>query len=69
MSWWILLQSWATLRFDDHRGMVPSELKVSETGRVGKLTRSKVAGPDKKLNYRLLMIHPSAYIHQKEWLV
>ena len=49
LSWWMLLQSWATLRFDDHRGMVPSDLKVSETGLVGKLTRSKVSGPDKKL--------------------
>ena len=27
------LQSWATLRFDDHRGMVPSDMDVSETGK------------------------------------
>ena len=65
LSWWILLQSWATLRFDDHRGMVPSDLMVSENGLVGKLTRSKVSGPDKKPNYRLLIVHSSAYANIK----
>ena len=69
LSWWMLLQSWATLRFDDHRGMVPADLSVSEAGLVGKLTRSKVSGPDKKLNYRLLLVHSSAYVHHKHWLV
>ena len=69
LSWWMLLQSWATLRFDDHRGMVPSDLVVSENGLVGRLTRSKVSGPDKKLNYRLLIVHSSAYVQHKDWLV
>ena len=69
LSWWILLQSWATLRFDDHRGKVPSDLNVSETGLVGKLTRSKVSGPDKKLNYRLLVVHSSSHVQHKDWLV
>ena len=54
---------------DDHRGMVPSDLVVSENGLVGKLTRSKVSGPDKKLNYRLLIVHSSAYVQHKDWLV
>ena len=63
MSWWLLLQCWATLRYD-HRGIVPSELKVSESGPLRKLTRSKVSGPDKKFNFRLLVVHSSAYVHQ-----
>ena len=25
-------------------------------------------GPDKKLNFRFLVVHPSAYVHQKDWL-
>ena len=28
MSWWLLLQSWATLRFDDHCGITPTEVSV-----------------------------------------
>ena len=69
LSWWLLLQSWATLRFDDHRGIVPTDINVSESGLVGKLTRSKVSGPDKKLNYRLLIVHSSAYIQHNGWLL
>ena len=69
MSWWIIVQCWVTLRFDDHRGIVPAELEVTETGLLGKLKGSKVTGPDKKLNYRLLVIHSSAYFHQKLWML
>ena len=69
MSWWKLLQSWATLRFDDHRGIVPTDMSVTDSGLVGKLTRSKVSGPDKKLNFRLIVVHSSAYIQHKGWLM
>ena len=69
MSWWLLLQSWATLRFDDHRGITPTEVSVSSSGLNGKLSRTKVSGPDKRHNFRLLVVHPSAYVHQKDWLV
>ena len=69
MSWWLLLQSWATLRFFDHRGITPTEVSVSFSGLNGKLTRTKVSGPDKRHNFRLLVVHPSAYVHQKDWLV
>ena len=31
--------------------------------------RSEESGPDMKLSFRLLVIHPSAYIHQKYWLM
>ena len=68
-SWWLLLQSWATLRFDDRRGITPSEVTVTSSGLNGRLTRTKVSGPDKRHNFRLLVVHPSAFIHQKDWLV
>ena len=32
LSWWLLFQVWSTLRFDDHRGIVPEDLEISETG-------------------------------------
>ena len=25
-AWWILVQSWRTLRFDDHRGIKPKDV-------------------------------------------
>ena len=52
MSWWLLLQSWTTLRFDDHRCITPTEVSVSSSGLNGGLTRTKVSGPDKRHNFR-----------------
>ena len=26
MGWWLLLQAWGTLRFDDHRGLLPADV-------------------------------------------
>ena len=68
LVFWKVL-SWSTSRFDNPRGMVPSDLDVSKTGLVGKLTRSKVSGPAKKLNYRLLVVDSEAYVQHKNWLV
>ena len=69
MSRWFSLQSWATLWFDDHRGITPTEVSVSSSGLNGRLTRTKVSGPDKRHNFRLLVVHSSSYVHQKDWLV
>ena len=58
LSWWLLVQSWGTLRFDDHRGLLPRDFIVSATGLQARLTRSKVSGSDKHLNFRTVY-HPS----------
>ena len=68
MSWWLLVQSWGTLRFDDHRGLLPRDFKVSETGLLAKLSRCKVSCPDERLNFRVVVIHSSAYVQHKNWL-
>ena len=31
-SWWILVQTWCTLRFSDHRGISPRDVKVRTVG-------------------------------------
>ena len=64
----VLVQSWGPLRFDDHRGLLPREFAVTSTGLQARLTRSKVSGSDKHLNYRTVIIHPSAYIQRESWL-
>ena len=28
LSWWLLVQSWGTLRFDDHRGLLPRDFSL-----------------------------------------
>ena len=45
-AWFYLLQTWCSLRFDDHRGLEPRLLRNSETSLTGVLTRSKTHGPD-----------------------
>ena len=66
LSWWLLVQSWGTLRFDDHRGLLPRDFIVSSTGLQARLTRSKVSGSDKHLSFRTVIIHPSAYVGRME---
>ena len=68
LSWWLLVQSWGTLRFDDHRGLLPRDVVVSDMGFQAKLTRFKVSGSDKHLNFRAVIIHSSACVHRKDWL-
>ena len=68
LSWWLLVQSWGTLRFDDHRGLLPRDVVASDMGFQAKLTRSKVSGSDKHLNFRAVIIHSSAFVHRKDWL-
>ena len=34
-SWWVLVQSWGTLRFSDHRGLKPADITVKENSLVG----------------------------------
>ena len=69
LSWWLLVQSWGTLRFDDHRGLLPRDFIVSSTGLQARLTRSEVSGSDKHLNFRAVIIHSSAYVQRRDWLV
>ena len=41
-AWWLLLQCWATLRFSDHRGLVPDEkFEVKGNSLTTRLVRSK----------------------------
>ena len=47
MGWWLLLQAWGTLRFDDHRGLLPADVVVDHCGMVAKVSRTKVTGPNK----------------------
>ena len=68
LSWWLLVQSWGTLRFDDHRGLLPRDFVVTSTGLRARLTRSKVSGSDKHLNFRTVIIHSSAYVQRRDWL-
>ena len=67
-SWWVLLQNWGTLRFSDHRGSPPSEIKVSQIGFTARLLRSKTTGSDKQVLSRRVFISSSCYFTTPDWL-
>ena len=66
-AWFYLLQTWCSLRFDDHRGLQPGLLRNSETSLTGVLTRSKTHGPDKKIQRKPVFLDQSCWFAVKNW--
>ena len=62
------MQAWWTLRFDDHQGILPSEVVVDNAGMHAKLTRSKVSGPDQKVVFRIVVVDAGAFVQHRDWL-
>ena len=67
-GWWTLLQCWATLRFDDHRGIEYGTIKVTTAGLQAKLTRSKTTGKDKAVLCRPIVVDSSCFVATSTWL-
>ena len=53
-SWWILLQSWGTMRFSDHHGLQPAEITVTGNKMSARRTRSKTTCDDKDVAFRMV---------------
>ena len=47
IAWFYFLQTWCSLKFDDHRGLEPASLRNTKESLSGVLTRAKTHGPDK----------------------
>ena len=68
-SWWILVRTWCTLRFSDHRSVSPQEVQAGATGLVTILRRSKTIGSDKSNVSRPLVLDGSCFVKERHWLV
>ena len=55
-AFWRCLESWAALRFSDHRGLSPAACRVTEGAFKAVLTRTKTTGADKKIQSRVLHV-------------
>ena len=67
--WWLLQQCWGTLRFSDHRGLVPDEkFDVKGNSLSTRLTRSKTIGSDKTVSSRSVVVSPTCYVKRADWL-
>ena len=67
-SWWILVQTWCTLRFSDHRGISPRDVKVDAAGLSAVLRRSKTIGAEKSVVSRPLVLDAACCVSRKDWL-
>ena len=67
-AWWILLQSWGTMRFSDHRGLKPTDVHVTGNSMTTKLTRSKTTGDDKDVAFRMVHIASCCFLISPSWL-
>ncbi len=67
ICWWTLATCWCTLRFDDHRGMVPAELRQTCDGWSFDLRRSKTTGPGKQVAARPCHLSGEAHFGEKAW--
>ena len=58
----------ATLSFSDHRGILPSSVKIDATGFSAQLTRSKTLGDDRAVASRPLVINRCCYLAVARWM-
>ena len=61
-AWWILLQSWGTMRFSDRRGLKPSDVQVTGNTMAAKLTRSETPGDVKEVAFRMVHISSCSFL-------
>ena len=67
-AWWQAVRTWASLRFDDHRGLVPSEMRLVNGALRAILTRTKTTGHDKSVEAVPVHIAKEAYLNHPDWL-
>ncbi len=69
LAWWFLVSSWASLRYDDHRGMSPSAVEEAPDGLDFILDRTKTTGEDKPVRTRRCVVSARAWIREPRWLL
>ena len=68
LAWFKLVKFWCTLRSDDHRGLIPSRIRVLQSGMRGTLVRTKTSGKGKSREELELVIDRAAYLFEPSWL-
>ena len=67
-AFWRCLESWAALRFSDHRGLSPAACRVTEGAFKAVLTRTKTTGADKKIQSRVLHVDRDCWLLHSDWI-
>ena len=69
LAWWLLLQSWGTLRFADHCGLEPRNVRFEGGALIAELTRSKTLGTEKPVSSHFVTVDFEAHIRIRNWVV
>ncbi len=67
LGWWICTSVWASLRFDDHRGLTPGAIGEHPDHYSFVLSRSKTTGPDKAQRLRPAVVSKDAWLADSSW--
>jgi len=67
-AWWHLVAVWASLRFDDHRGLAPCAVQFTPRGLEAVLSRTKTTGPGKRVTTLPMVVGYGAFLKQPDWL-
>jgi hypothetical protein len=67
-AWFRLIKVWGTLRFDDHRGLVPNTMSLRSDGLHGTLVRTKTSGLRKSKQLLPLFVAKGAALLSPESL-
>ncbi len=68
LSWWLLLSSWAVLRFDDHRGIETGGVTMGDLGVDVIMSRTKTTGGDKAVAQRPGFVSWGSWIAESSWI-
>ena len=66
--WFYLISVWGVLRFDDHRGFIPSRALLDDTGFSVELVRTKTTGAGKHQQSRTVHVSSDAYLGEPDWM-
>ena len=67
-SWWVLLHNWCTLRFSDHRGLRPQDIKITNNTLDAVLSRSKTTGDDKNVTSCPVHVENCCFFLNPSWI-
>ena len=67
-AWWMLVRTWSSLRFDDHRGLMPAEMDMKNGHLTAVLTRTKTSGQDKSVEALPVHVSSKAFLGISTWL-
>ena len=67
-GWWVLLQSWGTMRLSDRRGLSLADISFTDGNLTGLLRRTKTTGTGQNVTTKPVRVDAESYISSALWL-